>query len=65
MSAYLHRCDADCAGHLDAGDQCAVCGVSHTGDCPACGGRGFHAALCPGNDERDATAAAAVHGGRA
>lgn len=42
-----HGCDEDCAGHLDADDQCTVCGVSHTMTCDKCGGRGFHRADCP------------------
>jgi hypothetical protein len=62
--SYLHRCDADCAGHI-VGDTCMVCGVSHTGECPECGGNGFHAALCPDNDERYTLCVNAVHGGRA
>ena len=49
--AEMHRCDADCAPYLDTDDQCVVCGVSHTGDCLECGGRGFHAPGCSDNDE--------------
>jgi len=39
-----HAKDSDC----NVGDDgcCTECGVSHTEQCPNCGGRGFHAAPC-------------------
>jgi hypothetical protein len=47
MSA-MHERDEDCAGHIDADEQCTVCGVSHTYECEFCGGRGFHRSeYCP------------------
>lgn len=39
-----HNQDTDCT--LDDDLQCVVCGVSHSGVCPSCGGRGFHLPTC-------------------
>jgi hypothetical protein len=45
----MHEQDKDCAPYLVDG-QCTVCGVSHTNECPSCGGRGFHKPNCPDSD---------------
>ena len=50
MPTKMHKQDSDCAPYLDADDQCTVCGVSHTNECPSCGGRGFHKPSCPDSD---------------
>lgn len=67
---FAHRptptCDA-CRVHLDAGDGCPCCGVSHAGDpCPTCGRRGLHAADCtdPGDPWREAGPATDAKGGQ-
>ena len=47
--ATMHEQDSDCAPFL-IDDQCTVCGVSHTNECPECHGRGFHKPECPDNE---------------
>jgi len=49
MPPKMHEQDSDCAPYL-VDDQCTVCGVSHTNQCPECGGRGFHKPECPDSD---------------
>jgi hypothetical protein len=49
MPPKMHERDSDCSPYLVDG-QCTVCGVSHTNECPSCGGRGFHEPSCPDND---------------
>ena len=41
-----HTQDADCTIDPDT-DSCEHCGVDHSGDCPDCQGKGFHADSCP------------------
>jgi hypothetical protein len=43
-----HSQDTDCMVGPDG--CCVVCGVEHGEPCPACGGRGFHAAGCGRSD---------------
>lgn len=41
----LHAQDEDC----DVDPEtfcCRICGVDHSGDCPTCGGHGFHKPTC-------------------
>jgi len=47
--AKMHEQDSDCAPFL-VDEQCTVCGVSHTNECPECHGRGFHKPECPDNE---------------
>jgi hypothetical protein len=55
-----HTIDAHCAPYIDDSDACTVCGVDHSGQCDACGGRGFHAPGC--RDAEEAIDLAAIVG---
>jgi hypothetical protein len=47
--AVMHEQDSDCAPFL-VDEQCTVCGVTHSNECPECHGRGFHKPKCPDNE---------------
>ena len=47
--AVMHEQDSDCAPFL-VDEQCTVCGVTHSNECPECHGRGFHKPECPDNE---------------
>lgn len=41
----LHERDEECTIDPET-EMCRVCGVDHSGQCPACLGRGFHTSNC-------------------
>lgn len=43
-----HQQDSDC--DVDVYGSCVLCGVLHGDPCVECGGRGFHASMCPISD---------------
>lgn len=52
MTTLIHWTDSDCSPTIDPRTMmCRVCGVDHSGTCPACGGHGFHTSMCVENGE--------------
>jgi hypothetical protein len=56
MADYtMHLRDEDCAVDPET-DCCSICGVDHSGQCPICGGRGFHRFGCTDPEAAEWTA---------